>query len=261
MTKIGTVGILAAGAASIIFIAGFFHAERSADPAACRRSEVLAMPEPPRAGFDREETQFREAHQAPALRPAAGKGLLALTSAPGYRRAGDLTLRVADCTKAEDDLETKLQKIHGEIVDMLMEGTEGSRTCTLSVVIPADQFRSFIAELRGMGKVQAERITASKLKPGQAEGNAVKGDPDPRELSLVSIRMADEKVAQNVLESRGILASSFDRSASHLLKGFAVIVELVGFVLPFALALGGLALPVYFGMKLRRSRQAALAAE
>ena len=260
MKKIGTVGILAAGAASLIFIAGFFH-ERSPEAALCRPAEAMAGVDHLRPGYDREENEIREVHQLPAPRPPAAKGLLALTSAPGYRRAGDLTLRVADCTKAEDDLETKLQKIHGEIVDMLMEGTEGSRTCTLSVVIPADQFRTFIAELRGMGKVQAERITASKLKPGQAEGGAAKGDLDPRELSLVSIRMADEKVAQNVLESRGILASSFDRSASHLLKGFAVIVELFGFILPFALALGGLALPVYFGMKLRRSRQAALAAE
>ena len=59
-----------------------------------------------------------------------------------------------DCTKAEDALETKLQDIRGEILEMLMEGTEGSRTCTLSVVIPADKFRVFIADLRGMGKIQ-----------------------------------------------------------------------------------------------------------
>jgi hypothetical protein len=253
MRKSGTMAILASVLVLLIFTAGFFHGE-SRSPAA---SEVAALrpacPVPsPRAGAEVEEMVA-----APAAGRAQGsKGLLALTNAPGYKRAGDLTLRVADCTKAEDDLESKLQAIKGEIVDMVMEGTEGSRTCTLSAIIPADQFRGFIADLRKMGKVQSERITASKLRPGQAEGTAVAGGPDPRELSLISLRMADEKVAQNVLESRGILAASFDRSASHFMKGLAVIVELVGLSLPFVLAFLSLALPVLLGLRLRRPRAA-----
>jgi hypothetical protein len=141
---------------------------------------------------------------------------------------------------------------------MVMEGTEGSRTCTLSAVIPAEQFRAFIVDLRKMGKVQSERITASKLRPGQAEDSAAGGGPDPRELSLVSVRMADEKVAQTVLESRGILATSFDRSASHFMKGLAVIVELFGLALPFLLALAALAVPALLVLKLRRPRPAGI---
>lgn len=257
MKTYATIGILTAGCAAVLLLAGFFYeakpeASRTPSPPAapCLAATVPAPREP----------QFDDAKMN-GLRLQAPKGLLGMTNAPGYRRAGDMSLRVEDCTKAEDLLETKLQKIKGEIVDMVMEGTEGSRTCSLSVIIPADHFRAFITDLRLMGKVQTERITASKLKPGQAEGAEGKGDPDPRELSLVSLRMADEKVAQTVLESRGVLATSFDRSASHLLKGFAVLVELIGFLLPFALAIAGIAVPVYFGMKLRRSRQAALAAE
>ena len=103
-----------------------------------------------------------------------------------------------------------------------------------------------------MGKVQSERITASKLRPG-AGGREGEG-ADPRELSLVSIRMADEKIAQNVLESRGILASSFDRSASHFMKGLAVIVELVGMVLPFVLGFLALAAPILAARWIRRPR-------
>jgi len=261
MRKFGTGAILAGGAAALIFIAGFFN-ERA--PEACSpqpvRSAIIAAPSEspsPRETYFVEEGKM----QADALRRTKVQGLLALTSAPGYKRAGDLSLRVPDCTKAEDELETKLQKIKGEIIDMLMEGTEGSRTCSLSVVIPAHEFRGFITALRTMGKIQAERITASKLKPGQAEAGAAGGDPDPRELSLVSIRMADEKIAQTVLESRGILAASFDRSASHFMKGLAVIVELFGLALPFLLAFGALALPVWVGLRLRRARTAALAAE
>jgi hypothetical protein len=108
-----------------------------------------------------------------------------------------------------------------------------------------------------MGKVQSERITASKLRPGVG-GKDVDGAVDARELSLVSIRMADEKVAQTVLESRGVLASSFDRSASHFLKGLAVIVELVGMILPFVLGFVVLAAPLLAVRWLRRARPSAV---
>ncbi|MBI3854485.1 MAG: DUF4349 domain-containing protein [Planctomycetes bacterium] len=246
MRMSGTFAMLAGGLLLLIFTAGFFHAG-SESPKACRNSEAAGCPAP---GAEAPELRNQDLFKA----PAGARGLLAMTQSPGYKRAGDLSLRVADCTKAEDDLESKLTAIKGEIIDMLMEGTEGSRSCTLSAVIPADQFRSFITDLRKMGKVQSERITASKLRPGQADRTAAAEGADPRELSLVSIRMADEKVAQTVLESRGVLASSFDRSASHFMKGLAVIVELVGLALPFGLAFIGLSLPVLLALRLRRSR-------
>lgn len=252
MSKAGTAALLTAAVVSLVFLAGFFHAETSAKPAAPRPAEAVTGNY--RESADREDQRVRSSMPPP---PAA-RGLMAMTQSPLYRRAADMTLRVADCTKAEDELETKLQKIHGEILDMVMEGTAGSRTCTLSVVIPADQFREFINGLRGMGTVQSERITASKLKPGQADKVAAVEGADPRELSLVAIKMADEKVAQNVLESRGVLASSFDRSASHFMKGLAVIVELVGLVLPFVIGFLALAAPLLVVKWLRRARPASV---
>ncbi len=250
MSKTGIWAILAGGILSVIFLAGFFHEERAAKPTPL----TCTSPPPLPAAVPR----FERADAPPAEPSQPIRGLLAMTNSPSYKRAGDLTLRVADCTKAEDDLEARLVAIKGEILEMVMEGTEGSRTCTLSAIIPADQFRGFIVELRKMGKVQSERITASKLRPGQAEGTAVSGGPDPRELSLVSVRMADEKVAQTVLESRGVLATSFDRSASHFMKGLAVMVELVGLLAPYLLALAALAVPALVVLKLRRSRAAAI---
>jgi hypothetical protein len=68
--------------------------------------------------------------------------------------------------------------------------------------------------------------------------------------------MADEKVAQSVLESRGILAASFDRSSSHFLKGLAVVVEAFGLILPFALALLGVAVPFLIARRIRRAKPA-----
>lgn len=252
MSKIGTMATLAGGIVALVFLAGFFHAGKA--PEGCISPPVarMAPAADPAPAFERQKpVDTLEA-------PLAVKGLLGMTQSPNYKRAGDLSLRVADCTKAEDDLESKLTAIKGEIIDMVMEGTEGSRTCTLSAVIPADQFRGFITDLRKMGKVQSERITASKLRPGQADRAVAAEGPDPRELSLVSIRMADEKIAQTVLESRGVLATSFDRSASHFMKGLAVIVELFGLVLPFVVAFLGLAVPVLVVMRLRRPRPSSM---
>jgi len=257
MSRIGVWATLAGGLVLLVFMAGFFFDEcRSAgsSPVVCAKEPPppACVPKPPPACD-------MPALSAGAPQPSLpARGLLAMTNSPSYKRAGDLTLRVADCTKAEDDLEARLVAIKGEILEMVMDGTEGSRTCTLSAIIPADQFRAFVVDLRKMGKVQSERITASKLRPGQAEGTAVAGGPDPRELSLVSIRMADEKVAQTVLESRGVLASSFDRSASHVMKGLAVIVELFGLLLPYLLALAALGIPALVVLKVRRSRAAAI---
>lgn len=246
---------LLAGVAGVmvlaIFSAGFFHGEKPAgkEPVAARPTSEYSR--------DRESNESKDdmtAHYAKrAAAPAASKGLLALTGAPGYKRAAEMSLRVSDCTKAEDDLENRLVQIHGEILDMVMEGTEGSRTCTLSVLIPANAFREFVTELRKMGKVQSERITAQKLRPGDATSDG-KENPDARELSLVSVRMADERVAQTVLESRGILASSFDRSASHFMKGLAVLVEALGYALPFVIAALVVAFPLVVMGLVRRAR-------
>lgn len=259
MSRFAIGSAFAGGVVALIFLAGFFHADKAPEPEA---RPAPRMSSPPRPAALPPPTEARE-ESLKASADFAGRhgsgGLLALTSTPAYKRAGDLTLRVEDCTKAEDALEAKLTAIKGEIVDMIMEGTEGSRTCTLSAIIPADQFRSFISDLRKMGKVQSERITASKLRPGQGDGAAaLAGDPDPRELSLVSVRMADEKVAQNVLESRGVLATSYDRSTSHFLKGLAVMVELFGLLLPFLIALAAIAAPILVVAKLRRSRAASV---
>jgi len=213
---------------------------------------IPVAPLHPRAEDPLPERSRDYAGQKVAWSAARPGGLLALTSSPNYKRAADFSLKVEDCTKAEDALESRLEAIKGEIVDMLMEGTEGSRTCTLSVLIPADAFRAFITDLRKMGKVQAERITASKLKPGEAKGEEP-GAPDPRELSLVAIRMADEKVAQTVIESRGLLASSFDQGASHFMNGLAVLVQALGYVLPYFLVLAALVVPVAV---IRRTRRA-----
>ena len=265
MSRGAGILVVLSGLVLVVFGAGFFAPGKAS--MGCRGPEPCATrspaERPSEAGFyvarnEKEDPAHRVvwATAGPAS-PSKPGGLLGLTASPNYKRAPELSLKVEDCTKAEDALEARLEAIKGEILDMLMEGTEGSRTRTLSVLIPADKFREFVADLRKMGKVQAEKITASKLKPGEAKGES-KETPDPRELSLVAIRLADEKVAQTVLESRGLLASSFDQSASHFMSGLAVLVEALGYVLPYFIVLMALILPVAIFAKVRRSRQAAM---
>lgn len=238
------------------FAAGFFHgAEGPPRAPAARPAPDMAVPaEAPVMAQLLADTEF-EMREEQATAPKAG--LMSLTASPNYRRAADLSLRVEDCAAAEDGLETKLEEMQGEILEMVMEGTEGSRTCSLRVLIPSERFREFITHLRGLGKVQSERITASRLRPGR--GGASAGGHDEREQSLVAIRMADEKVAPVVLESRGILATSFGRSASHFMKGMAVIVELTGYALPFFIGLAALALPAWLAVRHRRPREIRIA--
>lgn len=229
------LGAVILAALGVVLLAGFFAGGSAPRPAAPRKEAAA------------------EAPAACAAPPSPG--LLARVEGPGYRRSAELSLKVADCVKAEDALEATLEKIHGGILDMLMEGTEGSRRCTLQVVVPSPAFRGFVSELRAMGKVQAEKIAAAKIRPG---GRApAEGEIDARELCLVAIRMADERVAQTVLEGKGNLAASFDRSASHLLNGVSVLVEGFGYVLPFALAGAAVLLPALLLRRLRRARAAA----
>lgn len=254
MKILGTLVLALLGA---VCLAGFFSgaAERSA-PASCIEAPLAKSPRetakpmaPPRDG------QYFEQRSSDVLPAVPAKpGLLARVESPDYRRSAELALKVVDCVKAEDLLEEKLEKIRGEIVDMLMEGTEGSRRCTLRVLVPSPSFRGFVSELRAMGKVQAEKITAAKIRGG---GAPAAGEPDARELCLVAVRMMDERVAAAVVEGRGNLASSFDRSASHLLNGLSVLVEGLGYVMPFALAAAAILVPALLMRRLRRARAVA----
>ncbi len=265
MSKGAWILVIVSGLILVVFGAGFVNlgAAGKDSPKSLSRP-AMAMAEAPRADTpvdpmsDRGGVEPRKVYFAALANASKSGGLLALTTSPEYRRAAEFSLKVEDCTKAEDGLESKLEGIKGEILEMIMEGTEGSRTCTLSVLIPADKFRVFIGDLRQMGKVQSERITASKIKPGGLHpGVDPKEGPDPRELSLVSIRMADEKVAQNVLQSRGVLASSFDQGASHFMNGMAVLVEAFGYMLPYGIALFALVAPMVVIARVRRARASA----
>ena len=259
MSRTAAIGVVVPVILGAIFIAGFFHSGGAESLPPALRAVHRSPPTMPRVVAQMEQSiaadmaPFVKASPSEREKTAHLGSFMALTGGPGYRRAAQMSLKVEDCAQAEEGLETKLEEMKGEILEMVMEGTEGSRTCILSVLVPSDHFREVISHLRGLGKVQSERITASRLKPGRQPAPGANGH-DVRELSHVHLRMADEKVAQSVLESRSVLSSSFDKSASHFMKGAAVMIEGIGYVLPFFLALVVMAVPFVVVSRIRRSR-------
>src|SRR5581483_1300154 len=97
---------VAGGAVAVIFLAGFFHAEKSPE-AEARRAPLPCLVEESALKYAGRSAPVDVYAAAEPAAPAP-RGLLALTSTPGYKRAGELSLRVEDCTKAEDTLESKL---------------------------------------------------------------------------------------------------------------------------------------------------------
>ena len=89
MNKSGFWACLAGGAVLLVFLAGFFHADKSFESADAPVARLAASQKPMPA-----------ACPAPLEPPGGNRGLLALTNSPSYKRAGDLSLRVEDCTKA-----------------------------------------------------------------------------------------------------------------------------------------------------------------
>src|SRR2546426_8999084 len=116
MTRGAWVMIVVAALVLTIFVAGFFKSEagsplaRGMDSVPCK----VAPCEPRTPCYAPERVDAAGKVTWSTVQPANTKsGLLALTSSPNYKRAADLSLKVEDCTKAEDALEERLKEIKG----------------------------------------------------------------------------------------------------------------------------------------------------
>ncbi len=231
-----------------IFVAGFFYegaAERSAAP----------EPGMPKAAATRgASTAHMPACEAPTK------------TTPGYfvvpdhlyHRTGEFTCRVESVISVYEAIDTDVRKLFGgKITSMEITGNDDGRQGTLQCAVSIDKFNDFITYIRKRGKILAERITASSKPPVRGEVPANE-EIDERELSLVTVRLMDEKVAKEVGESKGMLAASFSKSTGHFLSGLAVIVEGFGWVAPYAGILIALVLPIVIVQRIRRRHDEAV---
>ncbi len=156
-----------------------------------------------------------------------------------YHRTGEFTCRVESVIDIYTAIEKDITPLFGgEITALEITGNDDGRQGTIECSVSVDKFNEFVTYIRKKGKVLSERIaaTAKSKEPAKETGE--------RKLSLVSVTVIDEKVARELGESKGMLAASFSRSTSHFLRGVAVIVEGLGWILPYALVLAGLAVPL-----------------
>lgn len=165
-----------------------------------------------------------------------------------YSLQGECAIRVRDVLVMEQKLKEVLAAHQGVIEQIEIVGSLRGREGFAILSVPTARFDGFVAAVRALGRMEFERISATALKPGS-------GEPVPV-MSAVTFRFSDIDSSAAFDEGKGVLASSFGRGASHVLKGLAIIVEGAGIVVP--LATGALLLigPVYVIARYRRRREA-----
>lgn len=165
-----------------------------------------------------------------------------------YKLQGECAIRVREVLAMELKLKAILEEHKGSIEQLEIVGTLRGREGFAILTLPTDRFDSFVSALRGLGKMEDERITAKALKPGSVE--AASG------VSAVTLRFSDIDSSAAFDEGKGALATSFGRSASHALKGLAFLVETAGFMLPFVAAILLLVGPAWLIVKIARRLRA-----
>jgi len=256
-------GVLALALAAV-FVAGFFH------ESAARQEPAPGAPPSARAGGYNDALQPKAQTRLAARSPEPcmergefrGADLAASFHVPAnlYRRAGEFSCKVESVIKAYADIDKRIKTFGGEISEMEITGNDEGRRGRIACTVSTDRFNDFIDYARTLGKVLDERITAT-ARPAAKGGRHIEGsdDVDPRELSVVTLSLMDEKVAKEIHASKGMLATSFNRSASHFLAGIAVLVEIFGWIAPYAMMLALVVVPVVVVRRFRARREAMLA--
>jgi hypothetical protein len=223
------------GVVALIFGAGFFHEDAVEAPAPAKPARPVSV-----------ELDNTVAW-GDNTRGAAGN---LLNSGRLYRLQCEFTLKVKAVLNLEEKLKGMLEDHKGTIEQLEITGTERGREGTAVVSVPTDHFDPFVKSVRELGQIKHEHVTAVSWKPGRATGGAP-------EFAVVTLSFSDIGTSPAVDESKGILATSFDRGAAHFLKGSAVMVEGLGYALPYAIAMILILGPTLAILRLRARRAAA----
>jgi hypothetical protein len=228
---------VAAGSGAIllvlVFILGFFTAGETAV------GRAMEPPSPMRKAAVREE-EFAAAPME--AHPSGFSGMIERSGRIYYRQA-EMQLAVGDTLKGNDDLERIANEHKCEIANLIIEGNDLSRRCSVELLVPSDRFDSLVRQFRKVGRVLHERITAQKI-----EGSA-SGSGDSRvEFARVRADLVDDGA------QRGLFARAFESSGNHFVRGSALLLEGSGFALPFLLAASFLAGVILLARRIRRAR-------
>lgn len=181
--------------------------------------------------------------------------LYQLLQSKPYKRDAEFSIQVDDAIKTERSIETMLKEYKGELLALSLQGSKTGRQGSLAAYIPVDYFNTFVDEVRRLGEILSENITVVQL-PEQKPGipPATPNDLTQRgELTLVKISFNEATIVK--AENKGIIAGSFSNSITHFLKGSAVIIEGLGYLLPFLVLLAIIGACFYLLAKLKRKEQ------
>jgi hypothetical protein len=240
--SIGAAGLLAVA----VFVAGFFY---SADQGP--RLAVTA-PEPEQQAFLEGRADDAIGAPVPAM-PSGRRGAVPVdrkvessrVSDPAnnlpqtqYARNARMSVEVEDTIAAFEGIEKRAQELGGELVSVNLQGNDEGRQGPVSLEVPTERFNDLVTDSRGLGKVLNEVITAQRQQRPTAFNpwNTQNAQPSVQ-VAQVTLTLRDQKIAPEVSRGQGILSGSFARSAEHCLKGLAVMIEGVGYVLPFIILL------------------------
>jgi hypothetical protein len=222
---VGIAGVSVGILLLLIFILGFFGtAPRSESPA----------PAPKMA-------RQRDFAKESAMAAPTPYGDILQRSGALYYRQADMQLAVGDTLQANDEMEKIANEHKCQIVNLVIEGNDQSRRCSVEFQVPSDHFDSLVRKLRKVGTVLHERITAQRI-----EGKRTLGGDERAEFAAVRAEIIDDGAR------RGVFARSFETSGNHFVVGSALLLEGTGYILPFLLTAAGLAALFQLAKRMRR---------
>jgi hypothetical protein len=142
----------------LIFVLGFFGPGERFRPMADKEMETKVMAAPPMS----------------ADHPAAFENTIR-TSGKLYYRQADLQLAVVETFQANDEMEKIARDHKCEIANLVMEGNDESRRCTVELLVPSDQFDDLVKKLRKVGAVPmsgSRRKKSTRIGSGPAATRA-----------------------------------------------------------------------------------------
>lgn len=151
-----------------------------------------------------------------------------------YYRIANIRIEVSAFLQTYEKIEDVLKEKKCEIVESSIEGNDDFRSGYIYIRVPADNFNDVIKQIRKQGKVKGESIKSQLV-----ENPKTKSDSEKLELHYIRVELSDKpNVEEKPSEDKGVLANAFNKSSVNFARGSALLVEGLGYILPFVLLVG-----------------------
>jgi Domain of unknown function (DUF4349)/Putative zinc-finger len=127
-------------------------------------------------------------HHLPAATLEAGESAVARPNGPMIVRTAAVTLTTKDFDKARAGLDDILKRHHGYVGELNVNTPLGvGRTLTATLRVPADQLEATLADLRKLGRVEAESQSGQEVTAQYVDLEARRGNARNTERRLTEL--------------------------------------------------------------------------